>query len=72
MWSVQIKANGFSFYGTVGEVEMVELVSVNTINLVTDAGDVWLRKDACNIKDDGMLIEYATKDISATFEYLGT
>ena len=72
MWSVQIKANGLSFYGTVAEIEMVELPGVDVINLVTETGDVWLRKDACNIKDDGMLIEYATKDISATFEYLGT
>lgn len=72
MWSVQIKSDGFSFYGTVGEIEMVELVGVNVVNLVTDTGDVWLRKDGCEIREDGGYVRYATKDFAATFENLGT
>ena len=72
MWSVQIRANGVSFYGTVAEIEMVELPGVNVINLVTDTGDVWLRKENCEIREDGNYVRYATEDVAATFEYLGT
>lgn len=65
-WIVNIMDKiGFSCYDVVDILEIVDLG--DSFNLITCRGDMWLEKDYCNIRDNG-IIEYSTDYINIYME----
>lgn len=65
-WIVNIMDKiGFSCYDIVDILEVVDLG--DSFNLITGRGDMWLEKDYCNIRDNG-IIEYSTDYINIYME----
>lgn len=65
-WIINIMDKiGFSCYDVVDILEVVDLG--DSFNLITGRGDMWLEKDYCNIRGNG-IIEYSTDYINIYME----
>lgn len=68
-WIINIMDKiGFSCYDVVDILEIVDLG--DSFNLITGRGDMWLEKDYCNIRGNGIIesIEYSTDYINIYVE----